>query len=127
MEGRLMSLGSKNMKSYLFTPHLVALLTGLRDVKEWPYFYLKLMKKKRMDLTLFFHGPCAFPWSIGLQGVMEQKLSALVGTQWSILNGSGDLHGCHNYGVERSQCIMWREFDLKIQTDLNLNSGPSTF
>lgn len=66
MEGRLMSLGSENMKSYLFTPHLVALLTGLRDVKEWPYFYLKLMEKKRMDLTLFFHGPCAFPWSYRL-------------------------------------------------------------
>lgn len=69
MEGRLMSLGSEDMKSYLITPHLVALLTGLRDVaKEWPYFYLTLMgkKKKRMDLTLFFHGPCAFPQSIGL-------------------------------------------------------------
>lgn len=69
MEGRLMSLGSEDMKSYLITPHLVALLTGLRDVtKEWPYFYLKLMgkKKKRRDLTLFFHGPCAFPQSIGL-------------------------------------------------------------
>lgn len=70
MEGRLMSLGSEDMKSYLITPHLVALLTGLRDVtKEWLYFYLKLMgkkKKKRRDLTLFFHGPCAFPQSIGL-------------------------------------------------------------
>lgn len=70
MEERLMSLGSEDMKSYLITPHLVALLTGLRDVtKEWPYFYLKLMgkkKKRRRDLTLFFHGPCAFPQSIGL-------------------------------------------------------------
>lgn len=60
MEGRLMSLGSKNMKSYLFTPHLVALLTGLRDVKEWPYFYLKLMKKKKNGLNL------VLPWSLCL-------------------------------------------------------------
>lgn len=34
MEGRLMSLGSEDMKSYLITPHLVALLTGLRDVTK---------------------------------------------------------------------------------------------
>lgn len=66
MEGRLMSLGSEDMKSYLITPHLVALLTGLRDVtKEWPYFYLKLMgekkKKKRLNLVL--------PWSLCLPTV----------------------------------------------------------
>lgn len=65
MEGRLMSLGSEDMKSYLITPHLVALLTGLRDVaKEWPYFYLKLMgKKKKNGLNL------VLPWSLCLPTV----------------------------------------------------------